>query len=60
MKNKVKYFDTERDAEKHRKKYKTYKGWVVQGNSLVKVGAVKLLNKVPKKLKKVKFKPIKW
>ncbi len=42
MVNNIVYFDTERDAERSRRKYKKYKAtrdykWVVQGNSLVRV-----------------------
>lgn len=38
----IKYFDTERDAEKSKRKYKKYSNtknfvWTVQGNALVRI-----------------------
>jgi len=41
-KGKVRFFNTEREAEKAKRKFKKYKStksyrWVVQGNTLVKI-----------------------
>lgn len=50
----IKYFDTERQAIKYKKKLKGSKNyyWTVQGNTLVKISRRKLIKKLKRSKRK--------